>query len=274
MLRAMGDPLAKPGPWNSVAEAYDDLFVTRVPALIEDAEAILAPALGPSSSVLDVATGPGVLPTRLSRSAGRVVAIDFAEKMIERLQMRLDRDRLTNVEARVMDALALELPDNTFDAVVSMFGWFMFDERARGLAEMRRVLKDGGRVLVSSWQTPDRNTSLGAALTALREALPDLPRPAGPLPTQVPETVAGELRAAGFRDVETKLVEHEMVVASSDEYWSLHDRAGAPMVLLRQKLGDAAYDAAAEKAKALLRAKLGDGPVTLRLAAIFTTGVR
>ena len=65
-----------------------------------------------------------------------------------------------------------------------------------------------------------------------------------------------------------------MIVASSDEYWSTHDRAGAPMVLLRQKLGDAAFEAAAEKTKALLRAKLGDGPVTLRAAAIFTTGIR
>jgi SAM-dependent methyltransferase len=268
----MTDPLAQPGAWNAVAVGYDEVWFDAIPELTESAIAIVAPT--PSMTVLDVGTGPGTFAVKVALRVARVVAIDFADQMIAQLRARLDRDKIANVEAHVMDGQALALNDGEFDAVVSMFGWFMFPDRARGLAEFHRVVKDGGRVLVTSWAPPDRNLVLGAAMAALREALPDLPRPPGPLPTQMPEVCAEEMRAAGFADVDTTIVRGGVRHPSVDAYWNTMERAGAPMAMLRNKLGEAAWQAAAERARTALRSRYGDGEITLACEAIFTTGAR
>jgi SAM-dependent methyltransferase len=269
---AAKDPLTEPGPWNSVAVGYDEEFFEQLPGVFDKAIAVLdAP---PESTVLDLATGPGTFAVPAARRFEKVVAIDFAEQMIERLRGHLERSGIGNVEALVMDGHALSFGDASFDAVVSMFGWFLFADRSRSLAEIHRVLRPGGRVLVASWATPDRNTVLGVGMEGLRSALPDLPRPAGPLPTQVPEICAAELRSAGFCDVNTTLVTVGVNFESVDAYWRTMQRAGAPMVLLRKKMGEEAFEDAARRAREHIRGKLGTGSVALGAEAIFTSGTR
>ena len=268
----MTDPLAQPEAWNAVATGYDELCFEALPELTERAIAVVSPA--PSMAILDVGTGPGTFALRVAPRVERVVAIDFADKMIAQLRARLEREKIANVDPQVMDGQALAFRDASFDAVVSMFGWFMFPDRARGLAEFHRVVRRGGRVLVTSWAPPDRNRVLGAAMFAMREALPDLPRPAGPLPTQIPEVCAEEMRAAGFAEVSVTIVHGTIRYPSVAAYWDAMERAGAPMAMLRKNLGDAAWQAAAERARAALRSQYGDGAVTLDAEAIFTTGVR
>jgi SAM-dependent methyltransferase len=265
------DPLANPEPWNAIAVGYDEEFSDRLPELLDEAVAILAPTA--SDRVLDVGTGPGAIAMRLAPKVARVAAIDFADQMIARLVARRDAAGATNVEPAVMDGHALEFDDGSFDAVVSMFGWFLFDDRARALGEMHRVLAPGGRLLVSSWATIEQNTVLGAGLVAMRAALPDLPRRAGPMPTQLPEVVAGELRSAGFRDVETKIVTVPAVFSSVDEYFRTLERASAPFVLLRKRLGDEAFAAACERAKAALHERFHEAP-ELQAQAIYACGTR
>jgi SAM-dependent methyltransferase len=268
-LVAMG---GEPAGWNAVATGYDEVWFDALPELTERAIQIVSPA--PAMTVLDVGTGPGTFAVRVAPRVARVVAIDFADEMIARLRARLERDAIANVEPRVMDGQELSFEDASFDAVVSMFGWFMFTDRARALAEFRRVLRERGRVLVTSWAPPDRNLVLGAGMTALREALPDLPRPQGPLPTQIPDVCAEELRAAGFADVSTTIVRGNIHFASAAAYWDAMVRGGAPMAILRAKLGETAWQAAAERALEALRSRFGDGAMTLDVEAIFTTGVR
>jgi SAM-dependent methyltransferase len=258
----------EPGPWNAVATGYDEVWFDALSELTDRAVEIVAPTAG--MTILDVGAGPGTFAIRVAPRVARVVAIDFADEMIARLRARA----VANVEAHVMDGQALTLEDASFDAAVSMFGWFMFPDRARGLAELRRVLRDGGRVLVTSWGPPDRNLVLGAGMVALREAMPELPRPAGPLPTQLPEVCADELRAAGFADVTATIVRSGMRYPSAAAYWDAMVRGGAPMAALRARLGEAAWPPVAERALAALRARFGDGELALDAEAIFTTGVR
>jgi SAM-dependent methyltransferase len=265
------DPLTLPGPWNLVAAGYDEEFFGQVPGFVDEAIATLA--LSPGQSVLDVATGPGTAAVRLARHAGRVVAIDFAESMLERLRGHLTREGITNVELRAMDGQALEFGEASFDAAVSMFGIFLFADRSRALRELHRVVRPGGRVVSTSWATFDKNTALGSGIEALRAALPDLPRPAGPLPTQNPDLCASEFIVAGFRDVSARIVEFPVQCASAAAYWRSFERAGAPIVLLKKKLGDA-FPAAAERIQAELRARLGDAPFELTASSIFVSGVR
>ena len=82
------------------------------------------------------------------------------------------------------------------------------------------------------------------------------------------------MRAAGFADVNATIVRSSIRYPSVAAYWHTMERAGAPMAMLRNKLGEPAWQAAAERARTALRSRYGDGEVTLEAEAIFTTGVR
>lgn len=267
---ASKDPLTEPEPWNAIAVGYDEEFSGRLPELADEALNTLRPSA--DDVVLDLATGPGNLAVALAPRVARVVAVDFAESMIARLRRRVDDHRISNVEAHVMDGHALALADESFDAVVSMFGWFLFADRARALREIRRVVRRGRPVLVTSWMPPDENTVLGAGLDALRAILPDMPRPSGPMPTQIPDVCAEELRSAGFDDVTARVIAVDVVYDSVDAYWRTVARAAAPMVLLQRRLGEERFRAVSEGALARLRDQLGDGRITLKASSIFTSG--
>jgi SAM-dependent methyltransferase len=264
------DPLTEPGPWNAVAAGYDEELFDQATELTEAAIELLSPDR--EDTVLDVATGPGTLAVRLAPRVHRVVAIDFAEAMIERLRVHMMKNHLHNLEVRLMDGQELLFSTGSFDSAVSMFGLFLFDDRRRGLDELFRVVVPGGRVLISSWATPDKNTVLGVGMEAMRAALPDLQGPQGPWPTQDPVKCAAELDAAGFEQARTQLFKTSVKYGSVEAYWRSFERAAAPLVLLKQKLGEHAFAEAAVRIQAELRARCGDGPFSLDLAAIFTVG--
>jgi len=264
------DPLTEPGPWNAVAAGYDEVVFGQLPELTEAAIELLS--ADKEDTVLDVATGPGTLAVRLAPRVHRVVAIDFAESMIERLRLHIMQNHLHNLEVRVMDGQELLFSNASFDCAASLFGLFLFDDRKRALEELFRVVVPGGRVLISSWATPDQNTMLGVGMEAVRAALPNLPRPQGPLPTQDPEKCTAELDAVGFERARTQLFKTSVKYASVDEYWRGFERAAAPLTLLKHKLGEAGYSEACARVLAELRTRFGDGSFSLDCAALFTCG--
>src|SRR3954452_22577544 len=107
--------------------------------------------VGPGSRALDVATGTGDLAIALSRRGAVVVGLDFSEGMLE-----LARNKAPALRFEQGDALALPYADGEFDAVTVGFGARNFADLPRGLAEMARVVKPGGRVVVLEITTPQR----------------------------------------------------------------------------------------------------------------------
>ena len=264
------DPLTEPGPWNAVAVGYDEESMAQLTELTEAAIELLSP--DKEDTVLDVATGPGSLAVRLAPRVHRVVAIDFAEAMIDRLRLHVMQKHLHNLEVRLMDGQELLFSNASFDCAISMFGLFLFDDRKRALEELYRVVVPGGTVLTSSWATPDQNTMLGVAMEAVRAALPDLPRPQGPLPTQDAGKCAAELETAGFERARTQLFKASVKLDSVEDYWRRFERSAAPLALLKTRLGEAAYAEATVRIQQELRARCGDGAFSLDCAAIFTCG--
>jgi demethylmenaquinone methyltransferase/2-methoxy-6-polyprenyl-1,4-benzoquinol methylase len=111
-------------------------------------------AVGPGDRVLDVATGTGDLAVELaSRVApgGEVVGSDFSDEMLVHARRKAP-------ELRFEWGNALELPyaDGEFDAATVGFGARNFSDLDRGLAEMARVVRPGGRVVVLEITTPTR----------------------------------------------------------------------------------------------------------------------
>ena len=111
-------------------------------------------ALAPGKSVLDVACGtgqPALSAAQRVGPSGSVVAIDLAPSMVAATARRAKAMRLTNVEAREMDAEALDFPANRFDAVTFTTGIMFCADPVKAVAEIRRVLKSGGRYAIVVW---------------------------------------------------------------------------------------------------------------------------
>jgi len=164
----------------------------------------------PGDRVLDVATGTGDLAVELARRVGpggEVVGIDFAEQMLE-----IARHKAPGIRFEQGNALALAHDDASFAASTVGFGARNFDELGRGLAEMVRVTRPGGRVIVLEITTPQRAPLSWFFGLWFERIVPGLGRLAGDpdaytyLPSSVrrfpgPQALATELARAGLTEV-------------------------------------------------------------------------
>jgi demethylmenaquinone methyltransferase/2-methoxy-6-polyprenyl-1,4-benzoquinol methylase len=103
--------------------------------------ATVAAVVRPGDRVLDAACGTGDLALAAKRAGGDVVGLDFSPAMLERA-----RRKDAAIEWVQGDALALPFDDASFDAATVGFGVRNLDDLAAGLAELRRVLRPGGRL--------------------------------------------------------------------------------------------------------------------------------
>jgi demethylmenaquinone methyltransferase/2-methoxy-6-polyprenyl-1,4-benzoquinol methylase len=149
--------------FDRIAGVYDPLNTLMTAGLHHRWRARAADLahIGAGSHVLDVATGTGDLAIELARRVsptGEVVGSDFAEGMLDRARAKAARSDPRNVRPRFEWADAMELPyaEDTFDAATVGFGARNFDDLSRGLAEMTRVVRPGGRVVVLEITTPTR----------------------------------------------------------------------------------------------------------------------
>lgn len=261
-------PLAVPAPWDRVALAYEAEAVPQLETFA--AEALRLAPVGPGTRAVDVAAGPGTLALLAARAGARVTALDFAPEMVARLRRRADSLGL-ELESCVGDGMALPFPDGAFDRAYSMFGLIFFPDPARGLREMRRVLAPDGRAVVSSWQPMSRTPLFAAAFDALRAHVPGLPANDGRATLGSPDDLAAAMEEAGFYDVEAREATNTVEVTSAEALWESMQRATAPVVLLKERVG-AAWAEVASSVAAALRASYDDGPQSLTMFAVLGVG--
>ncbi len=119
-------------------------------------------SLGPGDSALDVACGTGDLALALAAGVspgGEVLGCDFSEAMLDRARAKAaprDDEMPARVRFEWADAMALPYDDGSFDAATVGFGARNFEDLGRGLREMVRVVRPGGRVVVLEITTPTR----------------------------------------------------------------------------------------------------------------------
>jgi demethylmenaquinone methyltransferase/2-methoxy-6-polyprenyl-1,4-benzoquinol methylase len=127
-------------------------------------------AIARGGSALDVACGSGKLTAQLARlagPAGRVVGLDFSAQMLD--IARRDHPGIEFIEG---DALNLPFDDATFDASTIAFGLRNLADPVRGLREMQRVIRPGGRSVVLEFVRPPRGLTGSAYRVYLRTLLP------------------------------------------------------------------------------------------------------
>jgi demethylmenaquinone methyltransferase / 2-methoxy-6-polyprenyl-1,4-benzoquinol methylase len=164
-------------------------------------------AVGPGDRALDVATGTGDLAIALRSRGADVVGLDFAEQMLD-----LARVKAPDVRFEAGNALELPYGDGEFEAVTVGFGARNFADLGRGLGEMARVTRSGGRVVVLEITTPQKPPLSWFFSLWFDRVVPALGRVAGDpdaysyLPSSVrrfpdPPGLAAQLAAAGLVDV-------------------------------------------------------------------------
>ena len=222
--------------------------------------------VAPGMRVLDVAAGDGdqsLMAAEWVGPTGFVLATDIAPNLVA-LAARTARERgVAHLEARVMDAEHLPLDEGAFDVVVSRFGLFFLPDLPRALAEIRRVLKPGGRLGAIVFSTPDKNPffSVPIAIIRRRAGLPAPPSgQPGPFSLGGPGVLATALTQAGFRDVQTECVSAPLRMASARECVRFERESFGALHHMLVGLTDGARDDAWQEIEhALERYEGGDG---------------
>lgn len=269
MSQPTPSPLSTPLPWDLVSEGYEAEIVPTFERYARDALDLAPPR--PTDAVLDVAAGPGTLSLLAATLSASVTAVDFSVAMVERLEGRARARGMTNVTARVADGQALPFDDASFDVAFSMFGLMFFADRHRGLSELRRVLRPGGTVLVSSWHPADEVPVMRVVFGTLRTLLPG---PVGPVvaPLSSEASIVAELTSAGFVDVVVHTRTHAIDFADTDALFASFERSNAPLVLLRSRLDAATWSSLSAAIRTALRAEFGAGSVMMEMPAYLGVG--
>ncbi len=202
--------------WDAHVAAYEQVFEPLTDSFAARALQALAPL--PGLDLLDAGAGAGGAALMAARLGARVTAVDASPAMAARIAARAAGAGLA-VTAAVADGMALDLPDAGFDRALSSFGVVLFPDPARGMAELHRILRPGGRVAVVTWTQPHRYelaARLRAATIAVRGATPP-----GEMPAQLrfidPDRLSALLSHAGFSAIGIETVEGTLQSPSAQD---------------------------------------------------------
>jgi SAM-dependent methyltransferase len=210
--------------WSLVAPGWDERR-DDVEAMKAELTARMMAGLGPVAGqrVLELGAGTGELAAQLAEAVGpdgSVIATDAADGMVALLHKRIGG--LANVEVARLDATRIELPGGSVDAVVFRMGLMLVPEPGVALAEIRRVLRPGGRFATAVWGGPHENpwmTTVGMAamMHGLVQGGPPV-GPGGPFSLADPDDLAKRVRDADFADVQVTRVESARLFRDSTDH--------------------------------------------------------
>lgn len=215
------------------AESYEAKFV---PALFGEWAPYLVDVAGvePDQSVLDVACGTGVVAREAADrivGRGRVVGLDLNPGMLE-VASRLRPD----IEWQQGDAGELPFPDESFDVVLCQAALMFFEDRARAIREMARVVVPDGTVAIQTWASLEAQPGYGPFI----------------------EVTA---RHAGPESID--LLSSYWVLGDLDLVGSLFDAAGLEVITTQTRLGTAMFDSIDE----FVRTEVEATPLVDRITA-------
>lgn len=169
-------------------------------------------AIGPRDRVLDIGCGSGQITRLAARQArlGDATGVDLSAPMLARARLLAEREGVENIAFHQGDAQVYPFPDAAFDAAVSRFGIMFFADPVAAFGNIRRALREGGRLAFLSL-APMTENDMGKVL----EALPPLDHSPvghdGPLSLSDPDRIHKVLEGAGFGNVACRKVTAEQI---------------------------------------------------------------
>jgi ubiquinone/menaquinone biosynthesis C-methylase UbiE len=209
--------------YNAAADSFDE------PALafwnLIGQRTIERLRLQPGDRVLDVACGSGAsaLPAaRCVGPSGTVLGVDLAERLLELARAKAGRLGLTNIQFQLGDMERSGFADQSFDAVVCVFGIFFVPDMARAVRELWRMVRKGGQLAITTWGPRVFEPGASAFWEAVARERPDLVRAFDPW-TRIDSPAALEelFRANGIENSHITPESNLQALATPADWWTI-----------------------------------------------------
>ena len=181
--------------------------------------------LAPGARVLDVCCGSGasaIPAAEIVGPRGSVAGVDLAENLLDLARAKANQLGLENTEFQSGDMTNLRFEAEAFDAVVCVFGIFFVPEMDVALHELKRVLKTGGTLAITTWGPRLFEPVNSIFWNEIREVRPDLHKGFNPWDRiSEPNDLRSLLNAAGFTKCEVVAESGSQPVNSPDDWWAM-----------------------------------------------------
>jgi ubiquinone/menaquinone biosynthesis C-methylase UbiE len=209
--------------FERIAQDYDNPSTRFFPFCADRLVNHVKPA--PGTRALDVATGTGAAAVPLAQAvgaSGRVHAIDFSDRMLDRAEANIGKMALKNVDLHLMDAQCLDFRSSYFHTVVCSYGLFFLPDMQAAVNDWTRVLQPGGRLAFSSFED-----------TAFQPMMDDFAERLTEFGVQLPEGTFGSrrirsldhcremLEQAGLVDIRTEHVQLGYHLRDENDWWEV-----------------------------------------------------
>jgi SAM-dependent methyltransferase len=223
--------------------------------------------------VLEIAAGTGAVTRALVSALGdgkRILATDLNEAMLARAKSRPGADGVVWQQA---DSASLPFEDKAFDTAVCQFGVMFFPDKARAHAEVRRVLKPGGRYFFSVWDRLPTSEFAQIVTDTLGEMFPDDPplfMARTPHGYHDEDRIREDLIDGGFADTDIETVSFVSRGASARDVAIAYCQ-GTPLRNEIEARAPNGLEEATERATEKLTRRYGSGPVEGSIRALVVT---
>ena len=256
--------------WDGFAPLYDRYMLPTARPVAERLVELLDPPV--AARVLDLATGTGTAAIAAAQRVGpegRVTGIDLSPAILDIARRHVADAGLANLDIKEMSAEDLELPAESFDAILCGLGLMFFSEPDRALAEAWRVAKPGAKVALSVWGAPE-GMWMSNVVAAMQPQLPTRgPQGPGPFTFATDEALGGALRQTRFTLLKLERSDWPTVLPSAEVAWDVV-RWGGPLALNYASMPQATQHALHDAVLAALAPFAGgSGVLTLPFEVLF-----
>lgn len=181
--------------------------------------------LSPGECVLDVCCGSGasaIPAAQFVGPSGSVVGVDLAENLLELARTKAKQHGLENIQFQSGDLTHLPFDEGSFDVVVCVFGIFFVPDMHAALRELKRVVRIGGRVAVTTWGPRFFEPANTAFWNSVRSVRPDLYKGFNPWDRiSDVDAVRSLFVAAGLPEVEVVAETGSQPVDAPEDWWAM-----------------------------------------------------
>jgi SAM-dependent methyltransferase len=193
---------------------------------------VVRAGIQPGDVVLDVACGAGNATIPAARTAARTVGLDITPELIE-AGKKAAADAGVEIEWVEGDAQDLPFDDESFDVVLSVFGCMFAPDHAKAAAELARVLKPGGRMVVAAWR-PEGN--VGRMFGMIAQHMPPPPEGFQPPPLWGVDDHVREIFDGTGMELELEPTTVDFTADSADQFFVEFERDLPPIVMAKKGL--------------------------------------